>query len=80
MTKWCADISFSIHSWRIGGEADYVQFAAAIVDRHITAFARVFAICEKLVHEVGKGEATLFKDTSLSVLTEYNVFGNQSRG
>ena len=44
------------------------------MDRHIAAFAHVFAIGEELVHEVGKREAALLEDTSLSVLTKNDIF------
>lgn len=44
------------------------------MDRHIATLARIFAIGEKLVHEVGQLEATLLEDASLSVLTEYDIF------
>ena len=50
------------------------------MNRHIAAFTGVLAIGEELIHEVRKREATLLKDTSLSVLTEYNVFWNKSGG
>ena len=49
------------------------------MDRHVASFSYVFTIGKELVHEVGKGEAALLEDTSLSVLAEYDIFGSQSR-
>ncbi len=57
-----------------------IELAAAVVHGHITSFADIFAVSEELVHELGEGEATLFEDTGLSVLSEDDVFWGQSRG
>ena len=48
------------------------------MNRHIASLAVILAVSEQLVHEVGKGEATLLEDASLSVLAEDNVFGEES--
>lgn len=34
------------------GGADYVKLATTVMNGHVPAFARVFAIGEQLVHEV----------------------------
>ena len=49
------------------------------MNRHVAPFTSIFAIGEELIHEIGKGEAALLEDTSLSVLAENDVFGDQSR-
>ncbi len=49
------------------------------MDRHVAPFTSVFTIGKELVHKVGKREAALLEDTSLSVLTEYDILRSQSR-
>lgn len=55
-----------------------VELAAAVMDGHVAAFARVFAVGKELVHEVCESEAALLKHSCLSVLGEDHVFGDQS--
>ena len=61
------------------GSSDDVELATTVVDRHITSFTSILTIGEELIHKVGNGKAALFEDASLSVLTEYNIFRDQSR-
>lgn len=53
-----------------------VELAAAVMDRHIASFTRVFFVREELAHEVFQSETTLLKDTCLPVLGKNDVFGN----
>ena len=61
-------------------EAYYIQFAATVVDGHVSPSAYVLAVVEELVHEVRESKATLLKDTCLSVLGEDHILGCQCRG
>ena len=56
-----------------------VKLAAAVMDGHVAAFSSVFAIGEELVHEVGESETTLLENSSLSILTESDIFWDQRR-
>jgi len=59
---------------RMGQEAAYnIEFAAAIMDWHITPSAIVFAIRKELVHKICEREAPLLKDTGFSILAEHNI-------
>ena len=72
--RWYAKLASVSLQPQLKGPSDDIELAAAIMDRHIATLARIFAIGEKLVHEVGELEATLLEDPSLSVLTEYDIF------
>ena len=56
---------------------DDVEFAAAVVDRHVASSARVFSIRKKLAHEVFKSETALLKNSRFPVLGKNYVLGNQ---
>jgi hypothetical protein len=63
-------------TWLHGeSEAYDIEFAAAIVYRHVPALAEVLAIGEELAHEFLQRVASLLEYASLSVLDEYDVFG-----
>ena len=64
---------------QVEGPTDDIELATTVMDRHVAPFASIFTIGKELVHKIGKGETTLLEDTSLSVLTEYYVFGGQCR-
>ena len=56
-------------------DAYAVEFPAAIVDGHVSAFPRIETVSEELIHEVIKGEAALFEDAGFSVLGPDDIFG-----
>ena len=64
---------------QLEGPPDDVELAAAVMNRHVAPFTSIFTIGEELIHEIGKCEATLLEDTSLSVLAENDVFRDQGR-
>ena len=64
---------------QVEGPTDDIELATTVMDRHVAPFASIFTIGKELVHKIGKRETTLLEDTSLSVLTEYDVFGGQCR-
>lgn len=64
---------------QIEGPTDDIELAATVMDRHVAPFASIFTIGEQLVHKIRKRETTLLEDPSLSVLTEYDIFGGQCR-
>lgn len=61
------------------GLPDNIELATTVMDRHIAPFSSIFTVGKELVHEIGKPETTLLEDTSLSILTENDIFGGQSR-
>ena len=64
---------------QIEGPTDDIELAASVMDRHVAPFASIFTISKELVHKISKRETTLLEDASLSVLTEYDIFGGQCR-
>jgi len=51
----------------------YVELATAIMNRHVSALARVLSIGKQLVHEVVEFEASLLVDAGFSILGEDHV-------
>ena len=64
---------------QLEGSSDDVELAAAVMNRHVAPFTSIFTIGEELIHAIGKCEAPLLEDTSLSVLAENDIFRDQSR-
>jgi len=57
----------------------YVECSAAIVYRHLAAFAQVVAVGEALMGELLQWEAAPHEDAGFTVLAEYHVIVTQSR-
>lgn len=64
---------------QLEGLTDDIELATTIVDGNVTPLTSIFTTSKELIHEVGKREATLLEDASLSILTEYDIFGGQNR-
>lgn len=61
--------------WGLGTNGSGI--VAAIVYRHVAAFAVVVAVGEELAHEVFEGEASLLEDSSFTVLGECDIVWGQ---
>lgn len=60
-----------------GGLAHHARIVLSVVNRHVSAFARIIAIGKQLPHKVLQGVPSLLENTRLAVLSEDHIIGGQ---
>lgn len=57
-----------------------IELATAVMDWHVASLAMILGISEELIHELIQCEASVFEDTSLTILSKDYVRRKKSRG